>query len=554
MRILVLQLARFGDILQTRPTLNALARAYPAAEIHLLVREKFRAAADQASGVMVHAYPTVDLLAPICEAELAADGEQLALARLESFLAPLVELRFDRIINLSFSPLSSYLTDALSAEGTAVSGYTRFTDGYLNIPDDSSAYFYGQAMLGGFNRYHITEIFAAVAGVELSELDFAHEERPRLGVLIHLGASEHDRRYPPHAWIDALTDLRAAFPEEPFTLIGSPDERALAEAVRAGVNSPNLVSLVGRTGWTELFEAVAHARLLIAGDSGPAQIASLTATPVLNLTSNASNFWTTAPVSAGTRILHAPELAGISPSRIVAEATAMLRGQGPQGPCATRAATLGGFENHGIPADEFAWNLIQALYTRCDFPVCESADSRLAFQRLFELAELGLQQLIMWKRDSRAAARLMAATDEMIGEVARLNRHAAIMVRWFETERIRIGPATEAELLSRTEKILSDLRVVASVYNQHGDEASVRDGAIEICRHLAPALREYDFNPVQDQFQSLLESLHELSRHSTKVGGQDWSAVLGGLTEAMGRRDLIEVADQLEYVLVPALS
>ena len=51
MRILVLQLARFGDIFQTWPTLKALRRQHPESEIHFLVRSRFSEAASGLTGI-----------------------------------------------------------------------------------------------------------------------------------------------------------------------------------------------------------------------------------------------------------------------------------------------------------------------------------------------------------------------------------------------------------------------------------------------------------------------------------------------------------------------
>ena len=45
MKILIIQLARLGDIYQSWPTLKAVKRANPGAEIHFLTRSKFAAAA-----------------------------------------------------------------------------------------------------------------------------------------------------------------------------------------------------------------------------------------------------------------------------------------------------------------------------------------------------------------------------------------------------------------------------------------------------------------------------------------------------------------------------
>ncbi len=135
MRILVLQLARFGDIYQSWPALKALRRLNPEAEIHVLVRHRFREALEGLSGIVQHTWPTAEILEPIYR-----NGDEVtAHLRLEKVLESLGALEFDRIVNLSFSPMSSYVTDILSHEKTVVSGYTRFEDGYLNIPDDASA-------------------------------------------------------------------------------------------------------------------------------------------------------------------------------------------------------------------------------------------------------------------------------------------------------------------------------------------------------------------------------------------------------------------------------
>jgi heptosyltransferase III len=110
MRILVLQLARFGEIYQSWPTLRALRRHFPKSEVHFLVRERFQDATEGLDNIVVHAFPAAEILKPIW----ADAREDLALTELKKFVGQLQDLKFDRIVNLSFSPLSSYLTDLLS--------------------------------------------------------------------------------------------------------------------------------------------------------------------------------------------------------------------------------------------------------------------------------------------------------------------------------------------------------------------------------------------------------------------------------------------------------
>lgn len=553
MRILVLQLARFGDIYQSWPALKALQRSYPEAELHVLVRESFKAALDGFAGIHLHALPVESILDPI----FSGNDERKSLKVLEKFTDSLAQMKFDKIINLSFSPASSFLTDILAGQETEVRGYTRFEDGFLNITDDNSAYFYAQGEIGKFNRFHITQIFAGVAGVDLLESDFrALNRKPEAfnQIVVHLGASQNERIYPGELWIEALAKILSQTNFE-VVLIGSPLEASLADTVAAKLGS-RAKSLAGKTSFKDLIDVIARAKLFIGCDSGPAQIASLTQTPVLQLTSDFSNFWTTGPTSPGSRILHAKEVSSIPVNRITEEAVRMLSGRPAGGPCIIRNSQLGDYGLHDIEFDDFAWNLILALYTNGSYPDTENEKHLLAFQRIFELAELGLAQLDRWhdQKYQKTAALILQNIDELLSEVAKHDPETAPLIYWFETEKLRIPPGEPQATFERTQKLFGDLHIIASVYHRYGDAKSESEKASELALKVSPHFREFRLNIVQEDFQRLISTLQELSRHSTKVGGREWHSVLQGLNEALERRDLIEVADQLEYVLVPALN
>lgn len=543
MRTLVLQLARFGDVYQTWPTLNALVRRGD--EVHVLVRERFRGALAGLGGVTVHALDTADVLTPI-----VTDGDDAAsLARLTASLDGLKARGFTRVINLSFSPLSSFITDYLSGEGVEVRGYTRHADGFFTVADDFSAYFYAQVGVGRTNRYHLIDLFAGVAGVELCDADGQAVITPpppsRTGVVVHLGASQADKAYPPELWAAALAD----FKDESLTLIGSADERALADAVITRAGLTNAQNLAGQTAVADLLRIIAGARLLVGADSAPVHVAALTGTPVLNLSCDAVNFWETGPVSAGSRVLREAAVDRIAPDRIAAEVRAMLAGQAPTGPCFVRATRADTFTPHECATDDdFAWALTEALYTGSTYPASTASADLAAFRRVFEVAELALAALDAWDGPRRAqSAEQLSLVDELLREIPRLSPRVAPLTQWFETERLRLGPGAEADVLVRTRKIFADLKVISSVYVREAplDEALTR--VSDLGRAIAPALREYDFARVEGEFNELLTVLHDLARRSTKVEG--WSGRVNGLAECLARRDYIELADRIEFDL-----
>ena len=551
MRILVLQLARFGDIYQTWPTLNALRRTYPGAEVHVLVRHRFRQALDNLDFVRVHVLPTAEVLEPIYE-----DGDEMrALNRLSSILETLAAQKFSRVINLSFSPLSSFVTDYLSDATVSVAGYSRFADGFFNPTDDFSAYFYAQVGVGRANRYHLTDLFAGVAGVELEDADFRALPEPsaRRGVVVHLGASQIEKTYAPEKWAEVLTELRK-LTAEPVTLIGSAAERALSAAVIARAQIKDVIDRTGETTLPELFDVLNQAKLMIGADSGPVHIAALTATPVCNLSSRAVNFWETGPVSAGSRVLWAEEVDHVEPARVAREAASMLSGSAPVGPCAVRVARAEPFQLHQMSGgDDFRWALIEALYTGTPYPSTEAQLDLLAFQRLHELAELALENLARWDGPGRAAAaQQLSLVDDLLPEIAKMNGRVEPVVQWFQTQRLRVGPGAADAILVRTKTLFEELRTISAVFFTPVETIDGIRQAIALGADIAPALREYDFANVETRFHELIAVLHELAARSTNVGPETaagWSTLVSSLGEALAARDFIELADRLEFEL-----
>lgn len=108
MKILILQLARLGDILQTWPVLSALNRQ--GHEVHIMVRPRFQSALEGAPVHTAHLFETPKILEPL----LTKGGISESLKILDNALENLSQHNFDRIVNLSFSPVSSWITRELS--------------------------------------------------------------------------------------------------------------------------------------------------------------------------------------------------------------------------------------------------------------------------------------------------------------------------------------------------------------------------------------------------------------------------------------------------------
>ncbi len=95
--------------------------------------------------------------------------------------------------------------------------------------------------------------------------------------MIHPGAAYPSRRWPASRfaavarWADQIGDR--------VLVTGGPDEVDLAERVCAMAGLPADASVAGRTDLAELAAIVAHARLVVCGDTGVAHLASAFGTP-----------------------------------------------------------------------------------------------------------------------------------------------------------------------------------------------------------------------------------------------------------------------------------
>ncbi len=483
MKILVVQLARLGDIYQTWPTLHALQRQNPSAELHLLTRGTFAAAVPHDLIDRHIALDTRDVLAPLIDEKPAIDT---SLEKLDGFCDQMRAENYHRIINLSFSAFSSYLVSQIESSTTTVSGYSRFNDGYLRIPDDGSAYFYAQVGVGRPNRLHISDLFAYVAGVELTAEDWEFGRSPSQdrapAILIHIGASDLSKTLSSGKWLQVVKGLLSAWSGE-VVLIGSAAEREFAAQIAAVSGERRPVNLVGETSLAEVFTMVSEARLLIGGDSAPVQIASLTGTPVLNVSLPIVSFWETGPRSKGSRILAVSAEETVSAEEIVAESLAMLTGQ------ATTAATVRVL-GPTLPYVEmrpqpraFEWEVIRGMYMGEKFPEPPSDLFLLGMKRLLDVNLLAMEQLEVLRKNpqNKTASTIIDRADELMEQIIQpqMVPEAAPVVQWFRTERLRIGPMSIDQLIEATHIVHQRLHDVINIYVNSGggeSEQAVVDG------------------------------------------------------------------------------
>lgn len=455
MKILVLQLARLGDIYMTWPVMRALKRLHPTAELHLLTRPRFEAAVQGLTVVDRHCVlPSSEILSPLIQSQPDTD---LSLQKMDQFVNSLAEQKYDWIINLTFSPFSSYLTHALSTAETRVNGYTRYGDGSLRFGDELSAYFYAQVGIGKPNRVHVADLFASMLDIEYLPEDWSDanvqassHELPDNYLAIHVGASERHKALSADKWTEFLAKLRTLRTDFTFVLIGAESEKAIAKEVTRRLPANSTMDLVGLTKVPELFDVIRNAELLIGCDSAPIHIASLTDTPTFNISLGNVNFWETGPKASLAFIHQAAREENVQTSLLAQQVHNLLQGHLPAG-LIVRAGGLASYEQEEAPGATFQWRLVQALYLGAPYPMAERMEIVQGAMKLNEINNFAIEQLNMVSKSGVAVvAPFLERAEEVIESISRLVPELSPLISWYQAEKVRVGPGSVEEVCAAT--------------------------------------------------------------------------------------------------------
>ncbi|KYG67223.1 lipopolysaccharide biosynthesis protein [Bdellovibrio bacteriovorus] len=451
MKILVTQLARLGDIYMTWPVLRAVRRTYPDAEIHLLTRPRFEGAVEGLKIIDRHwSLSSSTILSPLVQAEADIDT---SLARLDHFVSELSEQNFDWIINLTFSPVSSYLTHAISGLHTRVSGYSRYNDGTLCLSDEVSGYFYSQVGTNKANRVHLSDIFASMLELEYVESDWAAPEiqecafaLPERYIIIHVGASEAHKSLTPKQWIQVLQTLGQRGQSIPIVLIGAPNESVLSQEIIKGLTGSHVVDLVGKTKVSDLFAILQKADLLVGCDSAPIHMASLTDTPTLNISVGNVNFWETGPKASLGFIYRAETAASLNGPELGAVLADLLDGNITDG-LIVRSAGLVSYQKSETASERFQWDLVQALYLGGNYPVADRIEIIQGAYQLQEINTFAMEQIkTVPTKGLELIGPLLDRAEEVIQNISQWVPELSPLISWYQAEKIRIGPGSLEEI------------------------------------------------------------------------------------------------------------
>ncbi|MCZ6571262.1 MAG: glycosyltransferase family 9 protein [Deltaproteobacteria bacterium] len=285
--IAILNLTRFGDLVQTSPIVIGLRKRHPAAKIHLIVKRRFRAVAEM--------LPDVDAIHELDGDALARIVSQPDMGFVERFrkvremVDRLAEIHFDVVYNFTHSRASAVLLSLLDTERTT--GFTLDRNGQRRVDNKWLRHIATLVRARRLSRFNLVDLYLGAAGLCGSRVPvsvhvpepartFAAEQLPGPGprVAIQLGASTDTKTWSVGRFAETLNHLTQRIPSARIVLVGVAAEVEQARKLRDACPGVWFEDLVGKTSIDELAAVLERAQLLLTSDTGTMHLAAAVGT------------------------------------------------------------------------------------------------------------------------------------------------------------------------------------------------------------------------------------------------------------------------------------
>ncbi len=332
-RLLVLLLGRLGDTFQSLMALRAAHQLYPELEIHVVARSGSGDALRRVPWIVgVSELDAVSILEPFTLNSEPHLSESRAIQKAARWLSPLVDQRWDFVLDWTFSEASSYLSSLIPSSTRL--GYARTEQLQGICMDDWSCYLQGVVQNGIAQNIHLTDILTTQLLTALqikvgeprdpgqesvtSKQFFALKNPPQgwldegpvhqKTIAIHLGHSSADGLWDTAAWACLCREILVRHPDYRIVVLGDDRDRARSQTffeklADLGAGQSRILSLVGRTGFDLWAKALARSSWLISPESPALHLASILGTRVLYLAQSSERFHEVGPYGNGHYVL-----------------------------------------------------------------------------------------------------------------------------------------------------------------------------------------------------------------------------------------------------------
>ncbi|RPH78842.1 MAG: hypothetical protein EHM80_09295, partial [Nitrospiraceae bacterium] len=323
-QVLIINVTRMGDLIQTGPLLSRLREEWPDVAIDLVVDRSFAPTAELLTGLRQVISCDFTRLLDHCRTQ--SKSLVTLMQDMTAWAAPLRAARYDRIVNLTFNRQTGLLASYIGAPD--IRGITAGPDGSFIVQNPWLSYFTDLHRHRRFNRFNLVDLYAMggsgpgvfsplsvtipVDGKAWADAFFRSQDQAvRQWIAVQIGASDVMKAWRPEYFGRTMAHL-SRHPDVLFVNIGTTAERESIELAktnyRASGGTAPILDASGRTTLNQLVGLLSNCRLLLTNDTGPMHLAVGVGTTVIDLSVGHVDLHETGPYGPGHWVIQ-PDLA-----------------------------------------------------------------------------------------------------------------------------------------------------------------------------------------------------------------------------------------------------
>lgn len=281
----IVQLTRFGDLIQTAQAVEELRKNHPEYRVILIARSQFAKPLDFILKNSFDKTYYLDTAKIFSTSEI--NGLKTSKENLNQLISDISTESIEVLINLSFSKSSAYLSSLIKSQHKIGSFYD--FQNKMQINDKWSQLLYATVMRGPLNPFALVDLFKNIIGIKSTDhpaLPVNLKTRSNT-VVIHPFASQERKAWKAEKWVEVI--YRTLKENESFNvqIVGAKNEvlksQLITENPLLKTFTSRIQNLTGKTTLSELSNELKKAKLFVGHDSMVGHMAAITKTPTLTI-------------------------------------------------------------------------------------------------------------------------------------------------------------------------------------------------------------------------------------------------------------------------------
>jgi ADP-heptose:LPS heptosyltransferase len=281
----IVQLTRFGDLIQTAQAVEELKKSHPEYRIVLIARSQFASPLDFILKKTFDQIYYLDTKKIFATAEI--NGLKTSMEGLNQFLGAVASETIDVLINLSFSKSSSYLSSLIKSTHK-IGPFFDFNN-KMQVNDKWSQLLYATVMRGSLNPFALVDLFKNIIGiksVEQKSVPVNMNTRSNT-IILHPFASQERKAWKAEKWVEVIYRTLRENENSIIRIVGAKNEvlksHLITENPLLKTFGERVQNLTGKTSLAELSNELKKAKLFVGHDSMVGHLAAINKTPTLTV-------------------------------------------------------------------------------------------------------------------------------------------------------------------------------------------------------------------------------------------------------------------------------